>query len=277
MSLNATNILPMEVWQYIVELDGTTALGSTCKSFKSITDRVISNVWKEFLAGKEKKSYPIISTFLSKVGSAENLVSMKTLHSLFLHLNEKLARTNSNIPYPVPDSFPLHPAYYQSIEKEIPLSSELRSTWERLKAVLPKRCKGKAPSDQASKSEIVEWIKNNNHAFTYIKSLDFSCLGLTKLPVEISSIPMPCLQSVNLSHNRLTAIPNGFGKRWKNVEHLDLINNEISEIPPGFFDNYPNLKKLTLAKNPIANSWDATASSPGVKVVCFLPFTFSEI
>lgn len=251
MSLHPLAKAPFETWCKIIETSGTFALGSTCNLLKVATDVVIADVWKKFLNEEQSKSYPLILNFLGKVGFPHQcILTSEILSGLFQDLNSRIVETNQPKPT-CRDYLPFHPDYYKSVENEIRSTRDLLSVWGRLKKVLPKRFKRNAPSEEASKADIVRWIQANPRAFEHIESLDFSNLSLSEIPKEILEIRMPNLRSVNFSHNNLTILPKNFGLCWGNLKLLDLIDNEISDILPELLQSCPHLRKLTLKSNPI--------------------------
>ena len=81
-----------------------------------------------------------------------------------------------------------------------------------------------------------------------LKVLDLSSNFLLEFKV---SQPLSLLETLNLQHNRLNAIPD-FSSNWSALDTLDLSRNNISDIPEGIFIGLQNLTSLSLAHNRLS-------------------------
>lgn len=85
-------------------------------------------------------------------------------------------------------------------------------------------------------------------AFIKDKTLDFSNLGLSRLPKELEKYDQ--LEAIDLSFNRLTSIPT-FLAKFQNLNYLNLMGNSIKTVNSAFFE-MKNLQHLVL-RCPIYN------------------------
>jgi Leucine-rich repeat (LRR) protein len=82
-----------------------------------------------------------------------------------------------------------------------------------------------------------------------ITELDLRHKSLTTIPEEIKYLTN--LKSLNLSDNKITAIPEHIFDHLVNLESLYISTNQMTAIPEHLFDNLINLNKLTLFNNKI--------------------------
>ncbi|NBO24398.1 MAG: leucine-rich repeat domain-containing protein, partial [Chlamydiae bacterium] len=79
-------------------------------------------------------------------------------------------------------------------------------------------------------------------------TLNLSNLNLTSLPEELFRLGNR-LESIDLSGNKITTIPDGF-KSLAALKEVNLSRNRISSVP-SCMDSMPSLEKIDLTNNPI--------------------------
>ncbi|KAJ1567966.1 hypothetical protein HK405_004122, partial [Cladochytrium tenue] len=70
------------------------------------------------------------------------------------------------------------------------------------------------------------------------------------LPVALGSLTS--LVTLDISHNRLTTLPDGFGPALPHLEHLDASHNALAAVPASLAAA-PRLRSLALAHNAITD------------------------
>lgn len=89
---------------------------------------------------------------------------------------------------------------------------------------------------------------NIRDSVSLYERMDASFNALEELPVELP-LRLPHLSYINLSYNRLTAIPESFGLFF-HIRTVILNNNRIKELPKSFV-HLVKLEKLDLSHNAI--------------------------
>ena len=79
-----------------------------------------------------------------------------------------------------------------------------------------------------------------------ISSLRLSSVGMEQLP----KLPLPQLQTLDLSGNRLTDIHPSSAEKMPQLRHLDLSKNVFTRLPAACWQYLPFLKSLNIAWNP---------------------------
>lgn len=85
---------------------------------------------------------------------------------------------------------------------------------------------------------------------TNLKTCDLSCNVITKLPPQLGH-KFTCIRKLNLSHNRMSKLPEEFG----NMEQLSILNishNAFLNVPRIAYE-LPKLEQLHAEKNYIAD------------------------
>lgn len=88
----------------------------------------------------------------------------------------------------------------------------------------------------------------NNQTTTELTTLDLSHNRLTRIPDGLES--SSSLLVLNLSHNRISSIPNQLFVHLTDLLSLDLSNNELQTLPPQM-RRLTNLQTLMLNNNPL--------------------------
>ncbi|XP_050429442.1 protein flightless-1 [Adelges cooleyi] len=88
----------------------------------------------------------------------------------------------------------------------------------------------------------------NNDSSTELTTLDLSHNRLTRIPEGLES--SSCLLVLNLSHNRISSIPNQLFVHLTDLLSLDLSNNDLQTLPPQM-RRLTNLQTLILNNNPL--------------------------
>ena len=107
-----------------------------------------------------------------------------------------------------------------------------------------------------------EWCEVSEHALQELNLASSSDLICTNIICEKVGDPCICrlshaleklknVVSLNLSGNRLTALPASIGS-LKHLEVLDASNNDLRELPPTMSD-LRSLQTLHISGNPIAS------------------------
>lgn len=98
------------------------------------------------------------------------------------------------------------------------------------------------PSDKKGSQQYVQGVST---AYINEKSIDF--IQLSELSAQKDQITQ-----ISIQFKGLTSIPDGL-TQFKNLEVIDLSNNKISAVPTDFFKKFRKLKKVYLNKNSIPN------------------------
>ena len=80
------------------------------------------------------------------------------------------------------------------------------------------------------------------------RSIDLSGMGLIEVPMDV--LQLTCLESINLSNNRLTNLRNI--EQLQNLREIVATNNNIAQLHQELQDMYC-LESLNLIGNPIVN------------------------
>ncbi|KAK8899010.1 hypothetical protein M9Y10_001306 [Tritrichomonas musculus] len=85
--------------------------------------------------------------------------------------------------------------------------------------------------------------------------------------IEVSTLNLPQLQTLDLSKNQIHDLPNNFSKSFPNLQNLDLSHNFISFLPDD--DTYfPNtLKELNISQNCIEKVSTSITSLPNLSIL----------
>ena len=78
------------------------------------------------------------------------------------------------------------------------------------------------------------------------------------------NVELPCLQSINLSNNRLTALPDM--KDWRQLSSLVASHNQLTGIPEGL-SSLPNLATIDVSGNDISKLEDHVGFMASLKVL----------
>ncbi|CRX37660.1 leucine-rich repeat domain-containing protein [Estrella lausannensis] len=89
-------------------------------------------------------------------------------------------------------------------------------------------------------------LKDNHEQLKLIEEVSLKGLGLTVIPEELNLFTG--LKRVDLSDNRLTALPASMGGSWTNLEKLSLNYNPVTTVRTGFGASWVNLKAFSLVK-----------------------------
>ena len=80
------------------------------------------------------------------------------------------------------------------------------------------------------------------------------CGPLTKLsfflPPKVPKLPLPQLQRLDISSNRLTDIHPSSAEKTPQLRHLDISRNTFARLPAGCWQYLPLLKSLDVGRNP---------------------------
>lgn len=98
------------------------------------------------------------------------------------------------------------------------------------------------PSDKKGSQQYAQGVST---AYINEKSIDF--IQLSELSAQKDQITQ-----ISIQFKGLTSIPDGL-TQFKNLEVIDLSNNKISAVPTDFFKKFRKLKKVYLNKNSIPN------------------------
>lgn len=90
---------------------------------------------------------------------------------------------------------------------------------------------------------------NENPDFCNVQILSITRSGLTLLPKELNLFSG--LTEVNFNYNKITSLPDGFGKNWTRLEKIDLGSNKLTTLPKDFAENCKKLRQVNLFDNKI--------------------------
>ena len=68
--------------------------------------------------------------------------------------------------------------------------------------------------------------------------------------LQLPKLPLPALQRLDISDNRLTDIHPSSAEKTQQLRHLDISRNSFARLPAGCWPYLPYLKTLDVAWNP---------------------------
>jgi hypothetical protein len=116
-------------------------------------------------------------------------------------------------------------------------------------AQIHRTCLGSLPSRDLTTGEIQKWFKDHESDLAKIRELDFSGLGLQKVPNDFFRLPFPGLHSLSFARNQVHYLPSNFSSfECPNLENLDFSENQLC-LPGTQQCNWKKLTRVSLRNN----------------------------
>lgn len=111
------------------------------------------------------------------------------------------------------------------------------------------RCKGHGVASMANQDLREISLKECSQLYSLMTRMDFQNNALEKIPKDFFEC-LTALEYLNLSKNKITALPDGIGK-LQDLAELDLSYNQFTSLPPDIEELNESLTSLDISHNPL--------------------------
>jgi Leucine-rich repeat (LRR) protein len=237
--------LAPELRQMILSIANDVRASRTCKDFRRATEELIKREWSRFNIG----STPNFREILHPRHFLETGADLNKLYEGVYQKCTAMENPQLAVRAKEATSGSFKPVNFQRLEAA---ARQAENDWN-LKRIWPDIAKKlEIPLHPMTGDQIRASLRENEARFAGIHHLNLSELGLTMIPDEIASLALPNLLVLNLSKNRLKALPHNFGVNWNQIQTLNLQRNQLSTLPDNFGANWNQLQNLYLHQNKLS-------------------------
>jgi hypothetical protein len=219
--------------EMILSIADDVRASRTCRQFRRATEELIKRQWSPI----RLEHFSHLQGLLAQnppTNCRELSAAVRAMQGSYPHMTEALKTIRPSFAPRV---------FEDSIQRES--DKNLALIWPRIAQAL------QIPLLPGTCDQIRASLRENEAQLATITELDLSGLGLTMIPDEIASLDLPNVTSLNLSENRLRALPNNFGVNWNQLESLCLNRNQLTALPNNFGANWNQLEDLMLGHNAL--------------------------